>query len=292
MKSMTGYGTFKGETKDVSLEVSIRSVNGRFLETRVHMPREFSAFEIDLKKTLSETLRRGTVDVFISRKIKNQATRGTLQVNEALALDYFKAFEKLSKKLKAKYSPHVEVIARMPEVIKMEETSELSPGEEKLLKKVFASALKKCDQEREREGKALRKDMEKLLEQLSEQISLITDLREQANQQLQERFETKVKNRANGLEIDPQRLAQEIVIQLEKADINEELSRLSEHLKNYRELVATPQSEGKKLDFYTQELLREINTIGSKSQISKITQAVVESKTLVERLREQVQNVE
>ncbi|MNT90045.1 hypothetical protein D3C72_2308760 [compost metagenome] len=87
-------------------------------------------------------------------------------------------------------------------------------------------------------------------------------------------------------------MSQEIVIQLEKADINEELSRLSEHIKNYSQLVSSATAEGKKLDFYTQELLREVNTIGSKSQVAKITQAVVEAKTLIERLREQVQNVQ
>ncbi|HRO67069.1 MAG TPA: DUF1732 domain-containing protein [Pseudobdellovibrionaceae bacterium] len=92
--------------------------------------------------------------------------------------------------------------------------------------------------------------------------------------------------------MDPQRVLQEIVLQLDKADINEELQRLAEHTKNYRQMLQVQDPEGKKLDFYTQELLREVNTIGSKSQVAKITQAVVEAKTLIERLREQVQNVE
>jgi uncharacterized protein (TIGR00255 family) len=96
----------------------------------------------------------------------------------------------------------------------------------------------------------------------------------------------------NAQGIDPQRIAQEIVIQLEKADINEEIVRLNEHLKNFEKLIELPVVEGKKLDFYTQELLREVNTIGSKSQVSGITESVVESKTLIERLREQVQNIE
>ncbi len=95
-----------------------------------------------------------------------------------------------------------------------------------------------------------------------------------------------------GNELDMTRLTQEIVIQLERADINEELSRLQEHIKNYRQLIMSKEAEGKKLDFYTQELLREVNTIGSKSQVAKITSAVVEAKTLIERLREQVQNVQ
>ena len=143
-----------------------------------------------------------------------------------------------------------------------------------------------------REGKSLQKDLGKLLVGLEKLVKVISQLREEANAQLQERYETKIKARLKGTEIDATRLTQEIVIQLERADINEELSRLQEHIKNYRQLIMSMDAEGKKLDFYTQELLREVNTIGSKSQVAKITSAVVEAKTLIERLREQVQNVQ
>jgi uncharacterized protein (TIGR00255 family) len=292
MKSMTGYGTFRVQGKDVTVEVSIRSVNGRFLEPRFHLPREFVAFESDLKKTLGQHLLRGTIDVFISRRVKATASKAQLTVNEGLAKKYLTAYRTLSKELGLPLQVHLEAMARLPEVIKLEETYELFSGEETLLKKSFLEACKNCDKERVREGKALRKDLEKLLTSLDKQIRIITGLREEANVQLQERFETKIKGRLRGSEMDPARLSQEIVIQLEKADINEELSRLTEHIKNYRQLVSSQQAEGKKLDFYTQELLREVNTIGSKSQVAKITQAVVEAKTLIERLREQVQNVQ
>lgn len=293
MKSMTGYGTAKVQSKDVSVEVSIRSVNGRFLETRFHLPREFVAFEADLKKILGASLSRGTVDVFVSRKVKATASgKAQMTVNDALVKKYLTAYKHLAKEMGIPFTVHLEAMARLPEVIKLEESYELFAGEEKTLKKAFTEACANCDKERVREGKALRKDLEKLLASLDKEIKVITDLREDANAQLQERYETKVRARMKGNEIDPARLSQEIVIQLEKADINEELSRLSEHIKNYRQLIASQQAEGKKLDFYTQELLREVNTIGSKSQVAKITQSVVEAKTLIERLREQVQNVQ
>jgi uncharacterized protein (TIGR00255 family) len=289
---MTGYGTARAASKDVNVEVSIRSVNGRFLEPRIHLPREFVAFENDLKKVLSASLLRGTVDVFVSRKVKASANRAQLQVNDALAKKYAAAYRQLSKSLDVPFQPHLEVLARLPDVIKVEESYELLPGEEKILRKAFVEACKNCDKERIREGKALRKDMEKLLADLEKQIKVIAGLREEANAQLQERYETKIRARLKGTEIDATRLSQEIVIQLEKADINEELSRLTEHIKNYRQLIASQAAEGKKLDFYTQELLREVNTIGSKSQVAKITSSVVEAKTLIERLREQVQNIQ
>ncbi|QDK37419.1 YicC/YloC family endoribonuclease [Bdellovibrio sp. NC01] len=292
MKSMTGYGNARVQSKDVTIEVSIRSVNGRFLEPRFHLPREFVAFEGDLKKVLSSTLLRGTVDVFISRRVKNVGGKTQMTVNDALAKKYLTAYKHLSKELGVPFQVHLEAMARLPDVIKLEETYELFAGEEKVLKKAFADACKNCDKERVREGKALRNDLTALLVSLEKQVKAITGLREEANAQLQDKFEQKIRARLKGNEIDPTRLSQEIVIQLEKADINEELSRLSEHIKNYRQLVSSQQAEGKKLDFYTQELLREVNTIGSKSQVAKITQAVVEAKTLIERLREQVQNVQ
>lgn len=292
MKSMTGYGNARVQSKDVTIEVSIRSVNGRFLEPRFHLPREFVAFEGDLKKVLSATLLRGTVDVFISRRVKNVGGKTQMTVNDALAKKYLTAYKHLSKELGVPFQVHLEAMARLPDVIKLEESYELFAGEEKVLKKAFMDACKNCDKERVREGKALRNDLTALLVSLEKQVKAITGLREEANAQLQDKFEQKIRARLKGNEIDPTRLSQEIVIQLEKADINEELSRLSEHIKNYRQLVSSQQAEGKKLDFYTQELLREVNTIGSKSQVAKITQAVVEAKTLIERLREQVQNVQ
>ncbi len=292
MKSMTGYGNARVQSKDVTVEVSIRSVNGRFLETRFHLPREFVAFEADLKKVLGASLLRGTVDVFVSRRVKNAGGKSKMTVNDALAKKYLAAYKHLSKELGVPFTVHLEAMARLPEIIKIEDSYELFVGEEKILKKAFTEACKNCDKERIREGKALRKDLEGLLVSLEKQVKTITSLREEANAQLQDKFEQKIRARLKGNEIDPTRLSQEIVIQLEKADINEELSRLSEHIKNYRQLVANQSAEGKKLDFYTQELLREVNTIGSKSQVAKITQAVVEAKTLIERLREQVQNVQ
>ncbi|AFY01255.1 YicC/YloC family endoribonuclease [Bdellovibrio bacteriovorus] len=292
MKSMTGYGTARVQTKDVTVEVSIRSVNGRFLEPRFHLPREFVSYEGELKKILSGTLHRGTVDVFVSRRVKNTASKAQMTVNDALAKKYMSAYKHLSKELGVPFNVHLEVVARLPEIIKVEETYELFSGEDKILKKAFTEACSNCDKERAREGKSLQKDLQKLLVSLEKQVKIISELRGEANAQLQERYEQKVRARLKGNEIDSARLSQEIVIQLEKADINEELSRLAEHIKNYRQLVGSVTAEGKKLDFYTQELLREVNTIGSKSQVAKITAAVVEAKTLIERLREQVQNVQ
>lgn len=292
MRSMTGYGSHRAQTSHVAVEVSVRAVNGRFLEPRLHMPREFIPFESEIRKILSEKMKRGTVDVFVQRREREGAGKAKIQVNRDLAKKYVQVYRSLAKDLRLREELHLEVIARLPDVVKIDETVEIDPAEQTILLKAFRAAVDGCVREREREGKSLRKDLEKHLAALDKELNTVQSLREDANKQLQERFETKLASRLKGNELDPQRLSQEIVMQIERSDINEELQRLTEHIKNYRGILGSKDAEGKKLDFYTQELLREVNTIGSKSQVAKITQSVVEAKTIIERLREQVQNVE
>lgn len=292
MKSMTGYGSSRIESKDLSVDVNLRSVNGRFLEVRVHLPREYIPAEGEIKKILGQYIHRGTIDIFVTRKLRPTASTKKVTLRMDIAKQYQKAFQEISRSLKIPLSLHVETLARQPDVLEVVEESDISRDEVVLLKKVFKQACEKCDRERQREGAFLAKEMTRTLELLMKQVNTIESLRENANLLLQEKLESKIRQKLKGSEIDPQRLAQEVVFQLEKSDINEELIRLKTHIANYRDLLKSKQAEGKKLDFYTQELLREINTIGSKSQVSEITQAVVEAKTLIERLREQVQNVE
>jgi uncharacterized protein (TIGR00255 family) len=296
MKSMTGFGVFRSQSNEMTIEVSLRAVNGRYLETRFHLPRVYFAFESDIKKRLSSQVLRGTVDIFISRKFKMNNLSSRISINNKLAHEYLKAFKKLATDLKMNEAIRFEQISKQPDVIIMEEEDAVHPHEVILLKKTFDAALKKFEVERTREGLALKKDLQKNLKDLQKHVLKISKLRDEANKILIDRFEAKVKSRLSkevaNQSIDPQRISQEIVIQLEKADINEEIIRLTEHLKNFDKLVENSVVEGKKLDFYTQELLREVNTIGSKSQVAGITEAVVEAKTLIERIREQVQNIE
>lgn len=293
---MTGYGLCRAQTNEVALEISIRAVNGRFLETRFHLPKPYYIFESDLKKKLSEYALRGTVDVYISRKLKASAVAGKVVINTKLAQEYLKSFKKLAKDLKMNDAIRFDLISRQPDVIQMEEVDQLNTQEVGLLKKAFEVALKKFEQEKIREGSALKRDLQKNLRELQKHVQKISKLRDEANKILQEKFESKIKARLPkelaGQSLDPLRISQEIVIQLEKADINEEIIRLTEHIKNFEKLIETSIVEGKKLDFYTQELLREVNTVGSKSQVAGITESVVEAKTLIERIREQVQNIE
>lgn len=289
---MTGFGLGKAQSAQSQIEVSLRTVNGRFFETRFHLPREFIFIESELKKMLQKYIDRGTIDIFVSRKIKPGSTQLEISVNKKLVQQYLSAYKMIAKEMKTKPIFHVEALARMPDVIQSQEENGIDPEEQKALLAAMEKACEAIDKERHREGKSLKNDLEMILNDLEKEVQGINSVREEANQSLMSRFEQKMKTRLSGLEIDSSRISQEIVIQLEKADINEELSRLKEHIQNYRSLLSEKIPIGKKLDFYTQELLREVNTIGSKSSLSKLTQIVVQAKTLIERLREQVQNVE
>jgi len=292
LRSMTGYGNSKWQSKDFGVEVSLRSVNGRFLETRFHLPKEYLFLESELRNRLTQKLARGTVDIYIIRQIKSGSHTQSVKVNSHLAKQIWSSYAQFLKEIRTSESHDPSWIFQNSHVLKIDESASVTEAEKKSVLKCFDVALQSCLKERSREGQGLKKHMLELLKKLEKEIQKISVLRDKANTLMQEKYEAKIKTRLKGKEIDNNRLAQEIVIQLEKADINEELFRLSEHFRKYKELLVSPIVEGKKLDFYTQELLREVNTIGSKSQLSEITQAVVEAKTLVEKLREQVQNIE
>lgn len=292
MKSMTGYGHGKVQTLESLIEVSVRSVNGRFLEPRFHLPREYIAFEGELKKILQKHFARGTTDIYVLRRVRWDHVESKVVVQNSLVKEYDKALRQIAKSLKTKFEPSVEAMARMPDVLKIETQDHVSPTEKKALLKAMEAACSANLTERSREGASLKTDMEKSLKALEALVNEIMKVREEVNKGLQAKVEQKLKSRFQGGELDPARLSQEVVFLLDKSDINEELVRLKEHTKNYRALLGTQGSLGKKLDFYTQELLREVNTIGSKSSVSQLTQNVVEAKTLIERLREQVQNIE
>ncbi len=300
MKSMTGYGRAKaeaasdkkksGKMNDLDLEITIRTVNGRFLESRFHLPREYASIESELKTRLNAVVARGTVDIYVNRRAKTGDPE--LSVRTGLAKKWVQAQTKLAKDLKIKAEITLEMLQQIPDLISIQESFEISESEKKLVFKLMQEALDRLVLEREREGLSLRKELSRLLEEL-ERLALDAELlKAEANTELERRFHERLDRLGLKGKVDEQRLAQEMVMQLDRSDISEELQRLREHLKAYRLLLKSTNAQGKKLDFYAQELLREVNTMGSKSHLAKLTAIVVEAKTLVEKIREQVQNVE
>lgn len=313
MKSMTGFGRSSnrtlgkagvGKTKkrkteagpEVELEVAVKAVNGRYLDIRFHLPREYAGLEGEFKMRLGAFFRRGTLDVYVSRRSSGEgAVR--VRVNHALARDWVESCRELGRELKLKGSePTLDLLSHLPEIFAVEQSSEVAEDEVALALRILDEAATACDGERKREGKALASELDRLCLRLEEIAEEAQSLKEEAKAELERRTFTRLEDHLKKLgfegKFDEQRMAQEIVLTLDRVDIAEELQRLREHLRAYRRLLKSAGPEGKKLDFYAQELLREINTIGSKSHIASLTSLVVEAKTLIERIREQVQNVE
>lgn len=290
MKSMTGFGASDRETELSRMNVHVRTVNGRFLELRLHLPKEFLSMESAVRSLVSQYFTRGTVDLFLTRKTK--PTSQHLKLNKQVAKEWFEEMKALSREFKLDLALDSKSLMAAPGIFLLEEENQLPEKEKTSAMELLKEALEKALKERQREGKTVKADIERHLKKLLTLQKKMTALKKTANAALMERFKDRMKQVEGQIQMDPQRVAQEIAFQLEKSDIGEELNRLLEHAKNCLSLLSKGEEAGKKLDFYAQELLREVNTIGSKSQIIELTQVVIEAKSVIDKYREQVQNVE
>ncbi len=288
MKSMTGFGRKNYQSDKLELDVNLRAVNGRFFELRLHLPKELLFLENKLKKIVSQTLNRGTLDLYINRR-SYHPTHQELRIESKMAKNWVQALRKLGNEVGLEFEISLKDLALLPGVSHTQESFRVPLEEQKIILKTVKEATQLCDEERVREGAALKKELLQLLSELSKIRQKMLKLRDEANTELSLRYRDKLKK---WVHYDENRMALEISGLIDKADINEEISRLTEHIKGCRELLRLKKPVGKKLDFYSQEILREINTIGSKSQVSRLTEAVVEAKSIIERFREQVQNIE
>lgn len=290
MKSMTGFGTSQGRNRQLELEIHVKSVNGRFLELRFHLPKEYAPFENDLRAAFSKWS-RGTVDIYVHRKPAGDSKLDGARIRPQHAAYWARELRNLSKSLKIEQDVTLRDILQMPFVLEHQDKSALFPGELKFVEGHLKKAAAKADGFRVREGVMLKKEVLSLLKDLEGRVEEMTKWRDEAMKGSHQRL----KSRLAGLDqenMDASRLALETALMIDKMDVHEEVVRLREHIKACRNLISDGDARGKKLDFYCQELLREVNTIGSKSQLSSLTQAVVDAKSLIEKFREQVQNIE
>jgi uncharacterized protein (TIGR00255 family) len=294
-RSSNRVGRSSAKSHALALDVSVRAVNGRYLEMRFHSPREYAALETEFKNIITKVFSRGTLDIYINR-VHVQNAENKVSVNVELAKSWYNGYRSLQKALNLKTEPSLEMIARIPDVMQTKDVSAVSDQEKKQVKALLKEAVEACDQERQREGASLKTELVQLCHRLESISRQMEKLKHEAQGELENRYRERMNDGLQklgfGQKLDEQRIAQELVMQLDRGDIDEELMRLKEHLKAYQQLLTGPESQGKKLDFYAQELLREVNTIGSKSHIAKLTSLVVEAKTIVEKVREQVQNAE
>ena len=291
MLSMTGYG--RGEYKEGGLEltVEIKTVNNRYLDVSVKSPRIFIAFEEVIRSIVREKLTRGHADVFVSLSDKREKPR-TLYLDEGVAKAYADAAKRVHTLFPdAENDFSVTNILRYPDVIKAEENS--SADEECLgaLKIALGIALDKLNAMRETEGEKLSFDMLSRIETIEDEVNSIEKRAPLVAENYKIKLEAKMKKLLEGVEVDEGRLLTEVALFSDKSNIDEELTRLHSHISQFRE-ICKEKLVGRKLDFLVQEFNRETNTICSKSNDIEITRLGLAMKNEIEKIREQVQNVE
>ena len=291
IKSMTGYGKAEFDAGTCRLIVEIRSVNHRYGEIFVKLPRLFLPFENDIKKSVSQRLKRGKIEVFVQRE-EAVAGGAAPAVNLPLARSYYRAFSSIREALGLAEEVSLALIAAQKDVIGVGETVSAPESVPEELVAAVQRAADSLDAMRQREGAAL---LEDLLNRRSLLSVIIGRVAARAPQVVAE-FAARIKERVAQLAIDSavteDRLAQEVAIMADRCDITEELVRFNSHLQQFDETLRLNEPVGRKLDFLLQEINREVNTIGSKANDAEIALCVVELKAELERIREQVQNIE
>ena len=288
---MTGYG--RGEYKDGGLEltVEIKTVNNRYLDVSIKSPRIFIAFEEVIRSIVREKLTRGHADVFISLSDKREKER-TLYLDESTAKAYAEAARKVHALFPdAQNDFSVTSVLRYPDVIKAEEDRSADEECQNALKSALIIALDKLNAMRSVEGDKLASDMLSRIKTIEEQVNSIEKRAPLVAENYRQKLEVKMKKLLEGVEVDEGRLLTEVALFSDKSNIDEELTRLHSHISQFRE-ICKETLVGRKLDFLVQEFNRETNTICSKSNDIEITRVGLAMKNEIEKIREQVQNVE
>jgi len=288
---MTGFGTGTATAGNESLTVELRSVNHKFCEVKVRLPRELSALEGSLQKLVKDRLARGAVDVAV-RRASRTALGVVPQVDLALAREYRRAWGELAKALELPDTVTVRDMATQMNVIRLEEPQVGLEDAGKAAESALVQALEALGKMREKEGVALSADLSARLGLVAQWVDEVKVLAPKAIDLYRTRLSERIAELSKGLAVDPQRLAQEVAFFAERTDVAEEMTRLSSHLVQFHELLVSKEPSGRKMDFLVQEMHREVNTTGSKSQHADISSRIMQLKAELERIREQVQNVE
>lgn len=290
MRSMTGYGAADGQATRVGLAVEVKSVNQRYLDIKISAPREYGPWESDFRRLVQKHVGRGRVEVYVARNAAPQS--GAIVVRTEVAAAWVKAWKKLKKDFSLTGDVDLSLLQGRNDIFQHTGKNSRPEPEVKVVKRLLARALQVHAQERDREGAHLGRDMAARLKAL---VSLHVRMKRRTAGQagrLKKRLEERVRALAGREGVDRGRIVQETALMAEKADVSEELVRLESHLGALSKLISVKGPVGKRMDFLFQEVNRELNTIASKSGDLEVTRLVVDGKAEVEKLREQVQNIE
>jgi uncharacterized protein (TIGR00255 family) len=290
IKSMTGFGLASADDGQSKIHVEVKSLNSKFLDLNLRLPKIFAEKEPEVRNLVSEILERGKVSLSIDfEKTGNAAISQTY--NEQLFVAYYGELKKLADRVLAPYDKLFELALNSPDVIQGALREEADEATWNKVKDLLLSALKQCDKFRIDEGKVLGKMLADCCTIIEESLEKIKELDPKRVARVRERLKNNVVSFFGEEGFDTNRLEQEIIFYVERLDINEEKVRLKSHLDYFKQALAEPQSNGKKLSFIAQEIGREINTIGSKANDADIQRHVVVMKEELEKIKEQVSNV-
>lgn len=295
LRSMTGFGRAQGSVDSMTVSITIRSVNHRYLEISVRSPESMWELDQEIRSRISRRIERGKIDVILRTRTEEGAGQ-RVSVNEQAVRDLRAAAERIDGELGFSGAVDARTLLALPGVVELHaEESELDDDQKQRILALVDAAVDDLVSVRENEGASLAAEIESRLVIIESLWKDVESQRETVIEEQLENYRTRVReiSEAAGVDLDADRIAQETVIMVEKGDIREEVARIGSHLEQMRTLMnQEKEPAGKKLDFFSQELIREVNTIGSKSRSSTLRSRVVELKSEIERIREQVQNVE
>jgi uncharacterized protein (TIGR00255 family) len=291
MQSMTGYGRSEVQDAQMHLLVEARSVNHRYLDIALRYPRPYAPLEARMKQLVSAHFARGRIDI----KIVEQAGRSpqrTLLLDQQLARQYYAALQQLQEMLRLPGSIDLSMMANLRDLLSVEEASGDVEELWEFLAGGMEEALQALKKMRLQEGAFICRDLQERLQTLRRHIADVHARVPQVVVEYRQRLEQRIQELFQQVMLDPDRLAQEAILFAERADVTEELIRLESHLQAFAQLLTSSGAVGRKIDFLLQEMHREVNTIASKSNDAIISQRVVDLKSELERMREQIQNIE
>jgi len=288
LKSMTGFGIAESQTSNYQIKVEVKSLNSKFQDINVKLPRELADKEAEVKTIIGKYLVRGKIGCVIEI-ISAESTTAEVHINEELFKKYFESYTDLATAVKAYPNEIFKLALQSPNVISSAANDDVVPFEE--IKNMLSEALLKCDDFRQAEGNELERNLKLYIGNIRSGLDIVKEYDPARVEQIRSRIAQHMEVVKEKVTLDTNRFEQEIIYYLEKLDITEEKVRLTRHLDYFDEIMNEKESQGKKLGFISQEIGREINTIGAKANHAEIQRAVVEMKDELEKIKEQSMNI-
>ena len=287
---MTGYGQARLEDDQYAISVEVKTLNSKFLDANIRIPKTFSDKELEIRNTLGEKLERGKISLVLEFLNKKEAS-SKVNINKELFHEYYSSLKDLADNVDADRSELFRLAMQFPDVMGTIEDDSNREKEWQFIKPIISKAVEQCDEFRIKEGAVLTSSLNTCVDSIKENLDKIKVLDPKRIERIKSRITGNLNDFVSKEELDVNRLEQELIYYIEKLDINEEIVRLDSHINYFKEILNLPKSMGKKMNFISQEMGREINTIGSKSNDAEMQKLVVNMKEDLEKIKEQLLNL-